>query len=75
MCYPIPSAGSAHNQVVTTVNTAAGLAAQTCLMIIPMYVVLLRPVPALAALALLFICAWLLKRFWWERCREDFETV
>ncbi len=56
-------------------NTAAGVAAQTCLMIIPMYVVLLRPAPALAALALLFICAWLLKRFWWERCREDFETV
>lgn len=54
-------------------NTAIGTAAQTCLMLIPVYLVLLRPVPAAAATALFAFCAFLLWRLWWRPCRADLE--
>jgi Na+/proline symporter len=54
-------------------NTAVGVVAQTCLMIIPLYLVLLRPAPALAALLILVVSGAFLKRYWWRACRADFE--
>jgi solute:Na+ symporter, SSS family len=48
-------------------NVAIGMIAQTCLTILPLYVVLWMKVPLLVTILILAITIFILKRTWWNK--------
>lgn len=48
-------------------NIIIGIIAQTSLVILPIYVVLLKMTPSLIAIGIFVVCAVLLKKFWWNK--------
>ncbi|MDH3322994.1 MAG: sodium:solute symporter, partial [Flavobacteriaceae bacterium] len=51
-------------------NVTIGIIAQTVLVIIPMYVIFRQDVPLYIALAVLAVCLFLLKKYWWNTLNE-----
>lgn len=54
-------------------NVTVGIIAQTALVILPMYVVFRQGIPAFVALAVVIVCLFLLKRFWWNKLNEQLD--
>lgn len=54
-------------------NVTVGIIAQTALVILPMYVVFRQGTPAFVALAVVIVCLFLLKRFWWNKLNEQLD--
>lgn len=54
-------------------NVAVGIIAQTVLVIIPMYVIFRQTTPIYISLAILVVCLYLLKRFWWNTLDEKLD--
>lgn len=52
-------------------NVLMGITAQTSLVILPMYLVFRQHTPLYITLAILGISALLLKKFWWDKLREE----
>jgi Na+/proline symporter len=51
-------------------NIVVGIIGQTCLTILPMYVVLWLKLPLLVTVGILFVVILILKRTWWDRLNE-----
>tara|TARA_R110001583_G_scaffold335_5_gene3041 strand:- start:4502 stop:6340 length:1839 start_codon:yes stop_codon:yes gene_type:complete len=54
-------------------NVAIGIIAQTALVIIPMYIIFRQSTPVYISLAVLIICLFLLKKFWWNKLNEKLD--
>ncbi|SNR31246.1 sodium:solute symporter family protein [Lutibacter flavus] len=54
-------------------NVAIGIVAQTALVIIPMYIIFRQSTPVYISLALLVVCLFLLKKFWWNKLNEKLD--
>ncbi|MEW4925531.1 sodium:solute symporter family protein [Algibacter sp. 2305UL17-15] len=54
-------------------NVTVGIIAQTALVILPMYIVFRQDIPALISLAVVLVCLYLLKRFWWNKLNEQID--
>jgi uncharacterized membrane protein YesL len=50
-----------------------GIIAQTTLVILPMYIVFRQQVPAYIAIAILIVCSYLLKKYWWNNLKEEID--
>lgn len=51
-------------------NVAVGIVAQSALVILPMYIIFRQSMPIYISLAILVICAFLLKKYWWNNLNE-----
>lgn len=51
-------------------NIAVGIVWQSCLTIIPMYLVLKQGLPLAVSVALLIACCWILKKTWYDRLEQ-----
>ena len=51
-------------------NVVVGIVAQTALVIIPMYIVFRQTTPIYIGIAILVVCLFLLKKFWWNKLEE-----
>jgi hypothetical protein len=51
-------------------NVVLGIAAQCCLTILPMYVVLWLKLPLLVTVVLLLLIVLILKRTWWDKLED-----
>ena len=54
-------------------NVAIGIIAQTALVIIPMYIIFRQSTPVYISLAVLVVCLYLLKKFWWNKLNEKLD--
>ena len=54
-------------------NVLVGIIAQTTLVILPMYIVFRQQVPAYIAIAILIVCSYLLKKYWWNNLKEEID--
>ncbi|NLP57738.1 sodium:solute symporter family protein [Lutibacter sp. B1] len=54
-------------------NVAVGIIAQTVLVFIPMYLVFRQTTPIYILLAVLIICIFLLKKFWWNNLNKKLD--
>jgi len=54
-------------------NVAIGIIAQTALVILPMYVVFKQSTPIYISLAVLALCLFLLKKYWWNTLNEKLD--
>jgi Na+/proline symporter len=54
-------------------NVSVGIIAQTVLVIMPMYVIFRQNTPVYISLAILAVCLFLLKKFWWNKLNEKFD--
>ena len=52
-------------------NVIIGVIAQTCLVVIPMYLVLKQTVPMLVTIAITLVCVIILKKNWWNKLSDD----
>jgi Na+/proline symporter len=52
-------------------NIFLGTSAQTALIALPIYVVLMRTTPILITLAITLVCGIILKKTWWDKLPED----
>jgi len=52
-------------------NVIVGIVAQTVLVIMPMYVIFRQGTPFYISLAILAICLFLLKKYWWNKLEEN----
>ena len=51
-------------------NVVVGIVAQTALVIIPMYIIFRQTTPIYIGIAILVVCLFLLKKFWWNKLEE-----
>ncbi len=54
-------------------NVSVGIIAQTALVILPMYIVFRQGTPIIISIAIIIICSYLLKRFWWNKLNEQLD--
>ena len=54
-------------------NVAIGIIAQTSLVILPMYLIFRQSTPVYISLAVLVVCIFLLKKFWWNKLEEKLD--
>lgn len=54
-------------------NVAVGIVAQTALVILPMYAVFRQGTPIMISIAVIIVCTYLLKRFWWNKLNEQLD--
>lgn len=54
-------------------NVAVGIIAQTALVVLPMYLVFRQGTQVFMSLAVVIICIYLLKRFWWNKLNEQLD--
>ena len=54
-------------------NVGVGIMAQTALVILPMYVIFRQNTPIFISIAVLIVCFFLLKKFWWNTLNEKLE--
>ncbi|GGK22332.1 sodium:solute symporter [Yeosuana aromativorans] len=54
-------------------NVAIGIIAQTALVIIPMYLIFRQSTPLYISLAVLVVCLFLLKKYWWNTLEEELD--
>jgi len=54
-------------------NVVIGVIAQTALVILPMYLIFRKNTPVYILIAVLIICIYLLKRFWWNTLNEKLD--
>lgn len=52
-------------------NVAIGILAQTLLVIIPIYIILKENIPLIVSVAMLAVCAFILKRNWWNKLHQQ----
>lgn len=52
-------------------NVLIGVIAQTALVMLPMYLVFKQNLPAYVTVGVLIVCAFLLKKFWWNKLRTN----
>jgi hypothetical protein len=58
------------NFKINMFNVVLGIIAQSCLTILPMYVILMQKLPALITVAILAVMIIILKKTWWNRLNE-----
>ncbi|MDB5012406.1 MAG: Na+/proline symporter [Daejeonella sp.] len=58
------------NFKINMFNVVLGIIAQSCLTILPMYVVLMQKLPTLITVAILAVIILILKKTWWNRLNE-----
>ena len=51
-------------------NVFVGIIAQTTLVVLPMYIIFRQNTPVYISIAVLVICGYLLKKFWWNTLDE-----
>ena len=56
-------------------NVFVGIIAQTALVILPMYVIFRQSTPVYISIAVLVICLFLLKKFWWNTLDEKLDEL
>ncbi len=54
-------------------NVAVGIVAQTALVMIPMYIIFRQDTPVYIGIAILLVCLFLLKKFWWNKLEEKID--
>jgi len=54
-------------------NVVVGIVAQTTLVILPMYLIFRQSTPVYISLAILIVCVFLLKKFWWSKLNEKLD--
>ncbi len=54
-------------------NVVTGVVAQTVLVILPMYIIFRQQTPIFISIALLLVCIFLLKKFWWNKLNETLD--
>jgi hypothetical protein len=65
-----PSFVGNKNFRLNSFNIVLGMIGQTCLTLLPMYVILWLKVPLLITVALLALIAVILKKTWWDKLDE-----
>ena len=58
------------NFKINMFNVVLGIIAQSCLTILPMYVVLMQKMPTLITVAILIVIITILKKTWWNKLNE-----
>lgn len=51
-------------------NVVIGIIAQTTLVILPMYLIFRQSIPVYISIAILVVCLFILKKYWWNRLEE-----
>jgi len=51
-------------------NVVIGIIAQTTLVILPMYLIFHQSIPVYISIAVLVVCLFILKKYWWNRLEE-----
>ncbi len=54
-------------------NVVVGIVAQTALVILPMYIIFRQNTPVYIAIAILVVCIYLLKKFWWNNLEKELD--
>jgi len=54
-------------------NVSVGIIAQTTLVILPMYIIFRQSTPVFISLAVLILCLFLLKKYWWNTLNEKLD--
>ena len=54
-------------------NVTVGIIAQTTLVILPMYIIFRQSTPVYVSLAVLVLCLFLLKKYWWNTLEEKLD--
>ncbi len=54
-------------------NVFIGIIAQTALVILPMYIIFRQSTPIYVSIAVLVVCIFLLKKFWWNKLEEELD--
>lgn len=65
-----PSFQPNKNFKINMFNVVLGIIAQSCLTILPMYVILMQKLPTLITVAILTVIILILKKTWWNRLNE-----
>jgi len=51
-------------------NVIIGVVAQTCLVVVPMYLVLEQTLPMVITIAITVVCVVILKKNWWNKLSD-----
>ena len=54
-------------------NVSIGIIAQTTLVILPMYIIFRQSIPVYISIAILAVCSFLLKKYWWNNLKEQID--
>ena len=54
-------------------NVFVGIVAQSALVILPMYIIFRQNTPVYIAIAVLIVCIYLLKKFWWNNLEKELD--